>query len=138
MARDPRYQRLLNSKRWKETRIVYLQHHPLCERCQAEGYVRSAIDIHHRQPISSAMTDQEMERLCFAWNNLQALCIPCHVKTHKEMHKGTKENRKEREEQRMSRWSERVRRTGLTSAGIDLLQTPSDSEISLPRRELTE
>ena len=138
MARDPRYQRLLNSKRWKELRISYLREHPLCERCQAEGYVRSAIDVHHRQPISSAMTVQEMERLCYLPSNLQALCIPCHIKTHKEMHKGTKANRKEREEQRMSRWSERVRQIGLTSAPIVLVQTPSDSEISLPRRELRE
>ena len=84
------------------------------------------------------MTVQEMERLCYLPSNLQALCIPCHIKTHKEMHKGTKANRKEREEQRMSRWSERVRQIGLTSAPIVLVQTTSDSEISLPRRELTE
>ena len=138
MARDPRYQRLLNSKRWKELRISYLREHPLCERCQAEGYVRAAIDCHHIRPISSAMSIQEMERLCYLPRNLQALCIPCHIKTHKEMHKGTKANRKEREAQRMSRWSERVRQIGLTSAPIDLVQTPSDSEISLPRRELRE
>ena len=138
MARDPRYQRLLNSKRWKELRISYLREHPLCERCQAEGYVRAAVDIHHRKPISSAMTVQEMFRLCYLSSNLQALCIPCHIKVHKAMKKGTKANRKEREAQRMSRWSESVRRIGITPAPIDLVQTPSDSEISLPRRELRE
>ena len=135
MARDPRYQRLLNSKRWKELRISYLREHPLCERCQAEGYVRAAMDCHHIRPISSAMSIQEMERLCFDPNNIQCLCIPCHVKVHKAMGKGTKANRKEREEQRMSRWSESVRRIGQTPAGIVLPSTPSDSEISLPLGE---
>lgn len=84
------------------------------------------------------MTVQEMERLCFDPNNIACLCVPCHIKVHKAMKKGTKANRKEREEQRMSRWSERVRQIGITSAPIDLVQTPSDSEISLPRRELRE
>lgn len=124
MRRDPRYQRLLNSKRWKELRVAYLQANPLCERCKAEGYIRAAVDVHHRQPISQSHTDAEMERLCYSWTNLQALCIPCHIKTHKEMRKGTKANRKEREEQRMSRWSERVRRIGNDPAGSDFVPTP--------------
>ena len=96
------------------------------------------MDCHHIRPISSAMSIQEMERLCFDPNNIACLCVPCHIKVHKAMKKGTKANRKEREEQRMSRWSERVRQIGLTPAPIDLVQTPSDSEISLPRRELRE
>ena len=36
MSRDPNYQRLLNSKRWKMLRQEYLLAHPLCERCKAE------------------------------------------------------------------------------------------------------
>ena len=113
-----------------------LQAHPLCQECEREGYVRSSIDCHHIRPISSAMSIQEMERLAFDPNNIACLCVPCHVKVHKAMKKGTKANRKEREEQRMSRWSERVRQIGLTSAPIVLVQTPSDSEISLPSMEL--
>ena len=139
MSRDKRYQALLNSKEWKQLRIEYLREHPLCERCLREGgYIRSAVDVHHRQPVCASMSLAEMRRLAYLKSNLEALCIPCHIKTHKEMHKGTKANRKEREQQRMSRWSERVRQIGLTSAPIDLVQTPSDSEISLPRRELME
>ena len=138
MARDPRYQRLLNSKRWKELRVEMLRREPLCQECKREGYVRSSIDCHHIRPISSAMSIQEMERLCFDPNNIACLCVPCHIKVHKAMKKGTKANRKEREEQRMSRWSERVRQIGINSAPIVLVQTPSDSEISLPRRELTD
>ena len=84
------------------------------------------------------MSIQEMERLCFDPHNIQCLCIPCHIKVHKAMGKGTKANRKEREEQRMRRWSESVRRIGQTPAGIVLPSTPSDSEISLPLGESTD
>ena len=136
MARDPRYQRLLNSRRWKELRVEMLRREPLCQECKREGYVRAAMDCHHIRPISSAMSIQEMERLCFDPNNIACLCVPCHIKVHKAMKKGTKANRKEREAQRMSRWSERVRQIGLTSAPIVLVQTPSDSEISFTSKEL--
>ena len=76
MSRNKDYQRLLNSKRWKELRALKLQQNPLCELCQAEGYVASAIDIHHKIPVESARTPQEMEALCFNPSNLQSLCIP--------------------------------------------------------------
>ena len=111
MSRDPKYQKLLNSKRWKQLRMAYLQEHPLCERCYREGieqmgkpYIRSAIDVHHNVPVESAHTIQEMEQLAYDWNNLQALCIPCHVKTHKEMGKNKKENVKERKQTALQRW----------------------------------
>ena len=94
MSRDPRYQKLLNSKRWKMIRAEYLRQHPLCERCQREGFIRSAIDVHHRVPVETGKTEQEMERLAYNLdgNNLEALCIPCHIKTHQEMHSFDREN----------------------------------------------
>ena len=94
MSRDKNYQRLLNSKRWKLIRVEYLRAHPLCERCQAEGYIRSAIDVHHITPVEWAKTEQEMERLAYNvdGNNLQALCIPCHIKVHQELRSHCKEN----------------------------------------------
>ena len=92
MSRDPRYQRLLNDRRWRELRIAYLREHPLCERCiregkaagVPEGYITPAIDVHHRVPVETAKTLQEMERLAYDWNNLEALCIPCHSRTHRD------------------------------------------------------
>ena len=140
MSRDPRYQKLLNSKRWKELRRQYLQAHPLCERCEAEGYVRSAVDLHHLVPVETGKTQQEMERLAFDIHNLRALCIPCHIATHKEMGKGTKDNRKEREEQRQARWLERIRAMSQprNPAAPDFVQGSSDSEISSPRLESTD
>lgn len=140
MSRDPRYQKLLNSKRWKELRRQYLQAHPLCERCEAEGYVRSAVDLHHVVPVETGKTQQEMERLAFDIHNLRALCIPCHIATHKEMGKGTKGNRKEREDQRQARWMERIRAmsTPTNPAPSVFVEGGSFSEISSPRLELRE
>lgn len=140
MSRDPRYQKLLNSKRWKELRRQYLQAHPLCERCEAEGYVRSAVDLHHVVPVETGKTQQEMERLAFDIHNLRALCIPCHIATHKEMGKGTKDNRKEREEQRQARWMERIRSMSQPQnpTAPDFVEGGYDSEISSPPLESTD
>ena len=106
MSRDQRYQRLLNSPRWKNIRREYLQAHPLCERCEREGFVRSAIDVHHKVPVESAKTEQEMERLAYNPANLEALCIPCHIKTHQEMRSHTKEKVKENKARARRRFME--------------------------------
>ena len=84
-------------------RADYLRQHPLCERCRREGiaagvlpdgYVTSAVDVHHKTPVERGRTPQEMEWLAYnlGGNNLEALCIPCHIKTHQEMHSFDKEN----------------------------------------------
>ena len=112
MSRDPRYQRLLNDRRWRDLRIAYLREHPLCERCiregkaagVPEGYITPSVDCHHRVPVETAKTLQEMERLAYDWNNLEALCIPCHSRTHREMGKGTKALAKQRAQERHTRW----------------------------------
>lgn len=114
MSRDKRYQRLLNSKRWKTLRRWKLQCNPLCERCIMEGeaagikggYIRSAVDVHHIKPVESAKTEKEMELLAYNPANLQSLCIPCHVKTHKEMGKNRHENIMERKQTALQRWIE--------------------------------
>ena len=104
MSRNKDYQRLLNSKRWKVTRTEYLMKHPLCEDCQAKGFVYAAVDVHHVVPCESAKTLGEMETLCFAVSNLRALCIPCHIKTHKESKSHTTEGHKQREADRLEQW----------------------------------
>ena len=114
--RRPEYQRLLNSKRWRDLRRWYLQQHPLCERCIEEGeaagikggYIRSAIDVHHVVPVESAKTLQEMENLTFNPHNLRALCIECHQKTHREMGKNTKENVTARRNEAFERWKNKL------------------------------
>lgn len=81
-------------------RADYLRQHPLCERCRREGiaagvlpdgYVTSAVDVHHKIPVERAKTTYEMERLAYDVSNLEALCIPCHIETHQEMLSHTKE-----------------------------------------------
>lgn len=104
MSRDKDYQRLLNSKRWKELRQWKLQQNPLCEICKSEGYIRSAIDVHHKIPCETARNVFEMEQLCFNPDNLQSLCIPCHQRLHREAKSHTKEAHKQRADERLARW----------------------------------
>ena len=106
MSRSKEYQKLLNSRRWKELRAWKLRTTPLCEQCKEEGFFRSAIDCHHIVPVESARTQEEMERICFDPSNLRALCIPCHMKVHKEMGKGTRQLTQERKKDSMERWAQ--------------------------------
>lgn len=102
MSRDPRYQKLLNSKRWKELRAWKLrQTEGYCEICYREGWRgidALAVDIHHKVPVESVIDQGEvaMARVCYDPNNLMALCIRHHTEIHQAMGKGTKENIQER------------------------------------------
>ena len=109
MSRDPRYQRLLNSKRWREVKAyVDARAEGLCERCRREGiaagipggYLTPGKDHHHIIPVESANPDipGEMERLCYDVNNIELLCVPCHIKTHEELRSHYAETVKERKE----------------------------------------
>ena len=109
MSRDPRYQKLLNSKRWKEVkRQVWLRTNGLCERCKRDGIRTAGVDCHHKIPVESAKTEEEMERLAYDWqNNIELLCIPCHIKTHQEIRSHTKEQvqaNKKRGAERRASW----------------------------------
>ena len=115
MSRDKRYQKLLNSKRWMAVkRLVWQRAGGLCERCKRDGiaergvpYITPGVDCHHKIPVESAKTEQEMERLAYDWrNNIELLCVACHIKTHQEMrsHKADKvaENKRRGAERRAS------------------------------------
>ena len=99
MSRDKNYQRLLNDKRWKLLRAaVFRRTNGLCERCKRDGiaergvpYITPGVDCHHKVPVESAKTEEEMKRLAYDVNNIELLCIPCHIKTHQEMRSHTKE-----------------------------------------------
>ena len=85
MSRDPRYQRLLNSRRWWEVKaIVFRRANGLCERCREEGRLSFGTDCHHVIPVETGRTEAEMESLCYNPDNCRLLCIPCHIKTHAE------------------------------------------------------
>lgn len=107
MSRDKNYQRLLNDKKWKELRAWYLRQHPLCEMCEEKGLVVSAIDVHHKTPVETAKTPDEMRDLCYRPDNLQALCISCHAAVHRQMRSHSREAHRQREDERLERWKAR-------------------------------
>ena len=141
MSRDPRYQRLLNSPRWAETkRIVWQRADGLCEECIAEGiraglpigYIRPGRDCHHIVPVETAKTLAEMERLTYDPNNIRLVCVEHHIKLHKQMGKGTKANRKERAEERQARWRDHVMALANGANRGEAPTTPTCGEVEDP------
>lgn len=79
------YRHLITSRRWAALRRAVLTAHPLCQRCQEQGRVRAATEVHHEEPVERGLTAAEQESLMFAPANLQALCHACHVEAHVEL-----------------------------------------------------
>ena len=96
MAKDETYKRLIHTARWVRLRRDVLTAHPLCERCEAEGFVTPACEVHHRTPVEEAVSAADKERLMFNPSNLRALCHACHVKAHVEMGRSGKAATKRR------------------------------------------
>ena len=111
MSRDKRYQKLLNSPRWAEVkRIVWQRAGGLCERCKRDGFIRAGVDCHHIKPVEGARTEDGpdgMKARCYDPDNIELLCVPCHIKTHQEMRSHTKEQvqaNKKRGAERRASW----------------------------------
>lgn len=85
MAKDADYRRLIHTARWLRLRRDTLTAHPLCERCQADGYVTPATEVHHVRPVEYGLNYEEKKALMFNPSNLRALCHACHMLTHTEM-----------------------------------------------------
>jgi 5-methylcytosine-specific restriction protein A len=65
---------------WRKLRIIYLQAHPLCEKCQSEGRVKAAEDVHHiKSPFFNGTYSRE---LLLDEKNLMAVCKDCHAAIH--------------------------------------------------------
>jgi 5-methylcytosine-specific restriction enzyme A len=75
---------IYNTTTWKNLRLEYLIARPLCEICIKKGIIESAIDVHHKTPISQGNDIVEKRTLGFDWNNLQSVCKECHKKEHNE------------------------------------------------------
>ena len=102
-TRNPKhryYVSLLNSQEWRGInglRARTLRAHPLCQLCEKEGIVASAVDVHHLKPVEGVggrynegdvlpeSVKEVMRQRCFDPDNVIALCIPCHIRIHKEM-----------------------------------------------------
>ncbi len=108
MSRSKQYQALLNSKRWTEVkRFVWKRAGGLCEICRQQGFYVPGKDCHHITPVESASNIDDMRRLAYDVNNIQLLCVPCHIRVHQSMrsHQADKvgEN-KARDRERRAAW----------------------------------
>lgn len=96
MAKDKDYQRLINTSQWLRLRRDILTAHPLCQRCQAEGKITAATEVHHVRPVEEAINYAEKRRRMYDPANLRALCHDCHVRTHTEAGRSGREATKKR------------------------------------------
>ena len=115
MSKDRNYQRLLNAKRWAETKLIVRERtNGLCEECLRNNIKTPGTDCHHVIPVETANSLQEMEELCYNPNNVRLLCVKHHSEIHKAMGKGTKKLAKERAEQRAKRWLDSIANNFIT------------------------
>jgi 5-methylcytosine-specific restriction protein A len=66
------YRSLYKTSLWRALRLAQLQDQPLCERCEAKGFVIAATVVNHRKPHkgdTALFADPE---------NLESTCKPCH------------------------------------------------------------
>jgi 5-methylcytosine-specific restriction protein A len=61
---------------WKKIRAAVLLKNPVCEICKDAGKLTPASTVHHKRKIADGGSND--------YNNLQALCAPCHSKLHSE------------------------------------------------------
>lgn len=76
---------IYHSRKWQLLRQNYLQHHPLCEICEAEGKSTLAQDVHHKDSFNHYYGDERILK-AFDYDNLMSLCRYHHC----ELHKGNK------------------------------------------------
>lgn len=101
MAKDKDYNRLIHTSKWLKLRRWKLSGHPLCERCEEEGRMTAATEVHHIKPVEDGLTKSDKEMLMFDRYNLRALCHDCHVKTHVEMGRCGKEHAKRKSKEHL-------------------------------------
>lgn len=101
------YNGLMNRKEWRELRKRKLQEFPYCELHEERGMKVRATCVHHKKEVESAQTYEEMMRLCYDYDNLQALCNECHHRLHQAKGYNTRRAQKERKEAELARWVNR-------------------------------
>lgn len=107
MAKDKDYTRMIHTARWVRLRRDKLTECPICERCEKEGRLSAATEVHHVVPVETGLTRSDKERLMFDRHNLRALCHGCHVLTHTEMGRGGKEYNKARTREHLNAFAEK-------------------------------
>ena len=56
MAKDKEYNKLIHTNKWLRLRRDVLTKHPICQRCEAEGRLTPATEVHHIRPVEEAFT----------------------------------------------------------------------------------
>lgn len=102
MAKDKDYIALIHTTQWLNLRREKLTHNPLCERCEAEGFVTPATEVHHHRPVEYGAGYEEKRRLMFDQHNLVSLCHQCHVKEHIELGRSGRAATRRRIEQQVA------------------------------------
>lgn len=96
MAKDKDYNRLIHTVKWLRLRRDALTMRPLCQRCEAEGRLTPATEVHHIRPVEEAIAMADKTQRMYDPHNLQALCHDCHVRTHTESGRCGREATKKR------------------------------------------
>ena len=102
MAKDKEYNKLIHTGRWLRLRRDVLTAHPLCQRCEQEGKITPATEVHHVRPVEEAITYADKRQRMYDPANLMALCHDCHVKVHTELGRSGKEATKKRNEKQVA------------------------------------
>ena len=79
---EDNHAKFYNSKAWKKLRLTYITDHPLCENCLANGIIKPAREVHHKQIFSTARTEEGQWNLFLDDRNLMSVCIKCHHMFH--------------------------------------------------------
>jgi 5-methylcytosine-specific restriction protein A len=85
MSKNILYRKIINTQRWRDCRERQLRRRPLCEKCEREGRISCAEEVHHIRPIESVKDFEAMKSLAYDESNLMSLCRKCHHDIHAEM-----------------------------------------------------
>lgn len=82
----PNYDFFYHTQAWKDTSKAYMKSvGGLCECCMTKGIVTPAAVIHHKIPLNDNNVNDYSVSL--NWDNLQALCRPCHAAVHEDLYR---------------------------------------------------
>lgn len=99
MAKDKEYNRLIHTTKWLMLRREILTKYPICQRCEAEGRLIPATEVHHVRPVEEAFSKAERVQRMYDPHNVRALCHDCHVRTHTELGRSGKEATRKRNDE---------------------------------------
>ena len=109
MAHSKIYQKIFNSKEWKQLRLQKIRANPLCERCLSmHGWYVPTQCIHHLQPVETGRTEAECWEIALRWSNLQSLCFSCHSEIHKAKRYHDSQTVRDRQATRQKTWQDQM------------------------------